>query len=198
MVRFQEQVFQEKEDKSCWFLKAGPESLHGVTSTIFNWLKPSRPAQIQARGYPHLLMRERSNNLWPSLIYHIWLALLGEGTWGVAVLYIDFDSVSLSSGLQLTVTAIFCCTPPMRIFNSVWSCFHCAVNVHSPVCLPSPKMFTEITQFLWALFSYSLSLYMFILFKFLTLVELYQKKNPINLYGAFIWVPQKFIPISTW
>lgn len=55
MVGFQEQVFQEKEVKSCQFLKVGTENLHSVTSTIFNWLKPSRPAQIQAKGYPHRL-----------------------------------------------------------------------------------------------------------------------------------------------
>lgn len=86
-----------KEGKRCWFLKVGPENLHGVTSSIFNWLKPPRPAQIQERGYSHLLMREMSNNLWPSLIYHSWLPCLGEETWGSVVLCINFDSVSLHS-----------------------------------------------------------------------------------------------------
>lgn len=129
--------------------------------------------------------------------------LAGKGHGGSALLHIDLDSTSLCPALQLTVTSLFCCIlllslDSLRIFKSVWSFFHCAVNVHCPVCHPFPKNVTEITQLLllYFLILWSCMFIVFIVFTFILVG--FHKEETIKSGGTFFWVQQNFIPLVTW
>lgn len=153
------------------------------------------------KGIIYLLMRDVSNNLWPSLIYHQGLYWLGAKTWKFSCSVDKYwlNLLVFSSAAHCDTHLLLHLASETRFSQdfklSLKLLLLCYQFLFS--CLPSfsPQIYWNPS--IATVFFLILCPCMFMPFKFLTFISFYQKEM-INSCGAFIWVQHKFISNVTW